>query len=105
MVMWDGGIYMFVAHGAVVATFTILSLFAYFFSPYHSYILLISLEICFVLFVSFFGSDTDNTACACIYNEFKLDREVSAHFFNLNILLIFSLQDSKFILSWIVFEQ
>ena len=43
--------YLFVAHGTVVATFTILSLFADFFPLYHPYIILISLEIFFVLLV------------------------------------------------------
>ena len=43
---------LFVAHGAVVATFTILSLFAYLFCLYYpyTYIFLITLEIFFVYY-------------------------------------------------------
>ena len=47
--MWDGGLWHMGQW--YIATFTILSLFAYFFCLYHPYILLISLEIFFVLLV------------------------------------------------------
>ena len=56
---------LFVAHGAEVATFTTLSLFAYFVCLNHPYILLISLEIFLVLLAVILLCST--CTCICTY--------------------------------------
>ena len=83
--------YLFVAHWAVVATFKILFLFAYFFLPLSSLHPSDSLGIFFYLFVSFFGSVTDNTTH--IYSKLELN----CFQLSFSILSYFSLQDSKYI--------
>ena len=75
---WGGGSYLY-------NPFHVCLLFCL----YHHYILLISLEI--FLFVSFFGSVTDNTAR--IYSELQLNCFQLAF----SISTYFSLQDSKYI--------